>query len=263
MITRIWHGRVKKSDADKYRKYVINTGIRDYLKTKGNVAAQIWQNVDKDTSDIFTVTQWDNIESVKKFAGKNYAKAKYYPEDEKYLLEFEPEVKHYETVSFSNQLIRRLLQQFTDLYDGNNWTDRNFLQLLSSVDEETAFKQPFPGKHSIAEILWHIVYWRRAVLHRLKGDFKFEEKTGKDQNFLSHEKLRKKGWKKLGNDLVDSQEAMVKFLITKTDDFLEAENRPGHKNRSDIEGLLYHDYYHLGQIGLVISILDGQSKQIL
>ncbi len=140
------------------------------------------------------------IESVKKFAGKNYAKAKYYPEDEKYLLEFEPEVEHYEPVSFSNLLIRKFLQQFTDLYDGNNWTDRNFIQLLGSIDEEMAFKQPFQGKHSVAEILWHIIHWRRAVLHRIQNDFKFEEKSEKDQNFLSLELLRKKGWKKLGGN---------------------------------------------------------------
>ncbi len=260
MITRIWHGTVKKRDADKYRSYVINTGIRDYLKIKGNVAAQILQSSDDEVSHIFTITQWDNLESVKKFAGKNYAKAKYYPEDEKYLLEFEPEVKHYETVSFSNALIRKLLQQFTDLYDGNNWTDRNFIKTINSMDEETAFRQPFPGKHSAAEILWHIIYWRKAVLHRIKGDFNFEGKTEKEQNFLSPELLRKKGWKKLGKELIDTQEDLVKFLITKTDDFLEVENRPGHKNRTDIEGLLHHDYYHLGQIGLVISILEGQSK---
>jgi len=260
MITRIWHGTVKKRDADKYRKHVINTGIRDYLKIKGNVEAQILQNSDDEVSHIFTVTQWDNIEAVKKFAGKNYAKAKYYPEDEKYLLELEPDVRHYETVTFSNQLIKKLVQQFTDLYDGNNWTDRNFISLLSSIDEDTAFKQPFPGKHSVAEILWHIIYWRRAVLHRMKNDLSFEKKTEKEQNFLSPESLRKKGWKKLGKDLMDTQENLVKFLITKTDDFLETENRPGRKNRSDIEGLLHHDYYHLGQIGLVISILDGQVK---
>jgi uncharacterized damage-inducible protein DinB/heme-degrading monooxygenase HmoA len=260
MITRIWHGRVKKRDAEKYRRYVIDTGIRDYLKIKGNAGAQILQSSDDEVSHIFTVTQWDNMESVKKFAGKNYAKAKYYPDDEKYLLELEPEVQHYETVSFSNLMIRKLLQQFTDLYDGNNWTDRNFISLLSSVDEETAFEQPFPGKHSVAEILWHIIYWRRAVLHRVKKDFKFEERTEKEQNFLSPEQLRKKGWKKLGQELTETQEQLVKSLITKTDDFLEEENRPGHKNRTDLEGLLHHDYYHLGQIGFVISILRGQHK---
>jgi hypothetical protein len=37
------------------------------------------------------------LESVKRFAGDEYEKAKYYPEDKKYLLEPEEMVEHYET----------------------------------------------------------------------------------------------------------------------------------------------------------------------
>ena len=37
------------------------------------------------------------FESIKQFAGDDYEKAKYYPEDKKYLLEFEDSVIHCET----------------------------------------------------------------------------------------------------------------------------------------------------------------------
>lgn len=260
MITRTWHGRTKKEDADKYLQYVIDTGIKDYLHTKGNLDTQIWQSTEGEISHIFTVTQWDNIDSIKKFAGEKFEKAKYYPEDEKYLLELEPEVKHYKTISFSNNLVRKYIQQLTDLFDGNNWTDENFVKKVSSISEETAFKQPFPGNHSVAEILWHCIYWRKAVLKRCQNDLKFEEQTEKEQNFLSLELLRKKGWGRLINELEETQENLIKFLITKTDDFLEKEFKPGRKIKFEIEGLIHHDYYHLGQMGLVISILNGQRK---
>lgn len=42
----------------------------------------------------------DSYESIKKFAGEDYEKAEYYPEDEKYLLEFEPNMIHCETFKF-------------------------------------------------------------------------------------------------------------------------------------------------------------------
>jgi len=42
-----------------------------------------------------------DLESIQKFAGNDYEKAKYYPEDEKYLLEFEEKVNHYETYTDS------------------------------------------------------------------------------------------------------------------------------------------------------------------
>ncbi|MCH8872269.1 hypothetical protein IH824_05785 [candidate division KSB1 bacterium] len=47
-----------------------------------------------------TITEWDSYESIKKFAGADFEKARYYPEDEKYLLKFEENVAHYETFEY-------------------------------------------------------------------------------------------------------------------------------------------------------------------
>jgi hypothetical protein len=53
----------------------------------------------------YTVTEWQDIESIKKFAGEDYEKARYYPEDKTFLLEFEENVNHYETFTASNSLL--------------------------------------------------------------------------------------------------------------------------------------------------------------
>ena len=52
-------------------------------------------------------TLWDSIESIKRFAGEDYEKARYYPEDDEYLLEREPRVVHAEAlvVAFPRQKI--------------------------------------------------------------------------------------------------------------------------------------------------------------
>ena len=65
MITRIWHGRTKKEDADIYKQYVIDTGIQDYLKTEGNLDVEIWQGDEGNETHIFTVTHWDSFDSMK------------------------------------------------------------------------------------------------------------------------------------------------------------------------------------------------------
>lgn len=101
MITRIWHGKTKTVDAETYREFVIATGINDYRSTKGNLGAQIWQKQEGDTTHIWTVSWWSDYESIKAFAGDDIEKAHYYDEDKKYLLEFEPNVVHYETFDFS------------------------------------------------------------------------------------------------------------------------------------------------------------------
>ena len=100
MITRIWHGRTTTADAAGYRQFVIETGITDYKSVQGNLGAQIWQRQEGDITHICTVSWWDSYESIKRFAGEDFTKAKYYEEDKKYLLEFEPEVLHYETYDF-------------------------------------------------------------------------------------------------------------------------------------------------------------------
>ena len=99
-ITRIWHGRTRSEHADEYLQFVIDTGVADYKSVPGNLSVEIWREVEGDVCHFWTVTKWDSVESIKLFAGDDYTRAKYYPEDEKYLLEFEPTVRHCETFEF-------------------------------------------------------------------------------------------------------------------------------------------------------------------
>ena len=101
MITRIWHGKTKTKDATEYREFVIRTGIKEYLATPGNLGAQVWQREEGDVTHIWTVSWWRDIASIKEFAGEDMQKAKYYDEDKKYLLEFEPTVMHCNAYIFS------------------------------------------------------------------------------------------------------------------------------------------------------------------
>ena len=104
MIVRIWHGRTKSKDAVVYRQFVIETGIKDYTSVNGNLGAQIWQREEEDITHIWTVSWWKDIESIKAFAGDEIEKAKYYDEDKRYLLEFEPNVMHCETFNFKSPI---------------------------------------------------------------------------------------------------------------------------------------------------------------
>lgn len=100
MITRIWHGITKGEDGDAYLLYIEETGIKDYRNIPGNVSAMILRRMENEVCHFYTITKWDNMESIIKFAGSDYEKARYYPEDKKYLLEFEENVIHCETVEY-------------------------------------------------------------------------------------------------------------------------------------------------------------------
>jgi heme-degrading monooxygenase HmoA len=97
MITRIWHGRTKKTDADRYLSFLQEKGVQDYLNTPGNTGVRIWRTIEQDIAHFWTVSTWESRESIAAFAGEDINKAKYYPEDQHFLLEFEPTVSHMET----------------------------------------------------------------------------------------------------------------------------------------------------------------------
>lgn len=97
MITRVWRGKTKAKDADPYLEYIQKTGLKDYLATAGNVSAKVLRKIQGDFCHFYTITEWKDIENIIIFAGADYSKARYYPEDKEYLLEFEETVEHYET----------------------------------------------------------------------------------------------------------------------------------------------------------------------
>lgn len=100
LITRIWHGITAAKHADAYLQYVIDTGVADYRSVEGNLGVEILRRIDGDICHFWTVTKWDSYDSIRKFAGDDIEKAKYYPEDAEYLLEFEENVIHCETFEF-------------------------------------------------------------------------------------------------------------------------------------------------------------------
>jgi heme-degrading monooxygenase HmoA len=101
MITRTWHGRTTLENADDYLQFLLRNGTKEYLQTRGNLSVRVWRRKGKDCCHFWTVTEWEDISSIKAFAGEDYEKAKYYPEDDGFLLGFEEKVNHYETFPVS------------------------------------------------------------------------------------------------------------------------------------------------------------------
>ena len=95
MIARILQGTVLKSKSEEYLLNQRENGIRDYKKTEGNKGVYILTRDEGDKTHYQLLTLWDSIESIKKFAGNDYEKARYYPEDKNYLLELEEKVQHF------------------------------------------------------------------------------------------------------------------------------------------------------------------------
>lgn len=95
-VMRLWHGEVAIEKADEYEKFMIERAAPDYGSVEGLIKLYFQRKDEEKKAHFLLVTLWDSIDSVKKFAGDNPEIAKYYPEDDHFLLEKEKHVSMYE-----------------------------------------------------------------------------------------------------------------------------------------------------------------------
>jgi heme-degrading monooxygenase HmoA len=106
LIARIWRGWTRTEDADDYVAYLQTTGIPAYRATPGNRAAYILRRSYGDRTEFVTLTFWTSLDAVKAFAGEHVEQAVFYPEDDRFLVDRETTVTHFEV--FEPEGVREL-----------------------------------------------------------------------------------------------------------------------------------------------------------
>ena len=95
-IARIWRGATRAADSDRYVEYLRGTGVADYLSTPGNRGVEILRRNVGDRA-LFTIrTLWDSLDVVRGFAGDDVEVARFYPEDDEFLVDRELTVEHHD-----------------------------------------------------------------------------------------------------------------------------------------------------------------------
>ncbi len=96
MIARHWRGRVRAADADAYVGYVRDTGVAAQRATPGNRGSMILVRTEGREAEVVVLSLWDSLETVEAFAGSDPEEAVFYPEDDRYLVDRETRVRHYD-----------------------------------------------------------------------------------------------------------------------------------------------------------------------
>lgn len=97
-IAHIWHGRTLTSKADEYYAYLKEAGIKKIVSIPGNLGAQVFRHTNGNITEFTVISYWESQDAIRKFAGNDIEKARYLPRDRDYLLELEPNVKHFEVL---------------------------------------------------------------------------------------------------------------------------------------------------------------------
>jgi heme-degrading monooxygenase HmoA len=98
VIARTWRGWTAAGDADAYETYLRQTGLHEYAATPGNKGAFVLRRILGDRAEFFIVSLWDSLDAIHGFAGGQIDRAVFYPEDDRFLVERELDVDHYEVL---------------------------------------------------------------------------------------------------------------------------------------------------------------------
>jgi heme-degrading monooxygenase HmoA len=98
MIVRVWRGWIRPEDAEAYTDYVECTGMAAYRATPGNRGAWILRRQDEDRVEFVTLSFWDSLDAVRAFAGEPVDRAVFYAEDDRFLVDRETSVTHFEAL---------------------------------------------------------------------------------------------------------------------------------------------------------------------
>jgi hypothetical protein len=101
-VLREWRAEIRRPLKVAYVRYVHETGIAEYRRTQGNLGAAIaTRDLDGERSEIVVLSWWTDRTAIAVFAGEPIERARYFPEDDAYLLTRPDTVRHYDIMDWS------------------------------------------------------------------------------------------------------------------------------------------------------------------
>ncbi|WCM25986.1 diaminopimelate epimerase [Sphingomonas sp. QA11] len=99
-IMRRWSSRIRTENREAYVAYIAGTGIPDYAATPGNLGCEMLaRDLGDGTTEVTTLSWWPSMDTIRAFAGEDADRARYYPEDDRFLLAKPPGVEHHDVVA--------------------------------------------------------------------------------------------------------------------------------------------------------------------
>jgi heme-degrading monooxygenase HmoA len=96
MILRSWRGAVRAADAERYLAHQSKTGVRDYRETEGNRGVLVLSRAKGELVEVITLSLWESMDAVRRFAGDDPERARFYPGDDDLLVEKDLHADHWE-----------------------------------------------------------------------------------------------------------------------------------------------------------------------
>ncbi|MDE3213361.1 MAG: DinB family protein [Bacteroidota bacterium] len=148
-------------------------------------------------------------------------------------------------------IVKNISQQLHNFYEGDGWVTWNFNKKILTLSPADAFKKVQGLSHHIAGQVAHLTAWRNFVTEKLSGNSKFDIKDNSTQDWPEPV-----DWDQVREDFRVSQQRLLDAIA-----HFPAKNWNGTvpgRNYSFlfmVNGILEHDYYHYGQIGVLLAAI--------
>lgn len=157
--------------------------------------------------------------------------------------------------------IHEFIKEYQEVFEGNPWHGESVLKTLESTPFQLVNYKPQQGFHSIAELVKHLLIWRKFIVEKLNENQEFDIQLNSSLDW--EEKVRMETsleWSRLLEDLKASQKEITSLLSGKKDEWFQ-QQCPGksYSNQFMMMGIMQHDLYHLGQIRLIRKMAEAHS----
>jgi len=96
VIARVWRGSTLAENAEAYAAYIEQSGVGPARKLEGARGSLVLRRLRGGYAEFETIILFDSMENVRAFAGDAVDEAVFFPEDDRYLVERDLDVSHYD-----------------------------------------------------------------------------------------------------------------------------------------------------------------------
>ena len=152
----------------------------------------------------------------------------------------------------ARERIEMLLELLDQAFKGPAWHGPALLGLLRGVSAETALRRPAAGRHNIWELVLHAAYWKCIARRRITGDDSIEFPRSPADWPAVPATPSEAQWK-ADRALLKREHDLLRAAVAKlsSGDLKKRGKGSRWRREAEIIGIVSHDLYHGGQIGLV------------
>ena len=158
------------------------------------------------------------------------------------------------------EITKDIVRSLSEIFEGHPWYGDSVMRKLENVPYIIGYKTCIPESHSVAQIVGHLIAWKSFAVQKLESNNGDSVEIDSEEDWPEIEVKSSEEWEKLKRKLVAVQGQIYKLLQEKeNDDFLkERVNGKDYDFECLLKGIIQHDIYHIGQIGLIESQLKNK-----